>query len=484
MDILKGFRLDDGAGKTGVIQAGAVRERLGKPVILDMKKYGVPMLAQDGLYLVPLQTLAAFFLSPESVSLYCNQQFLILTTPSQFDQAAIALQAMTAALTPEDLAGMQDMTKEEAEARSWELLQQALQSREQPSLYNTYMSGPKGKRSDAMTDFGLHELALELDCLYGLKDAHDIDDFMLYFAETGLLTDLVSTNPGEADKAIRELANIWLDDGHSGFYCGSYLTETNLMEVAETLGSGFSKSGRRTLQQNLFAIRSQILGNVVPGYVEIGDTAFVTVDGFLCANVDYYADPENLPEDTIALIIDAHKQITRENSPVRNVVLDLSINNGGAAPAAVYLISWMLGDARMSLKSTLSGAESTAVYRADVNLDHVFDEQDTLAGRGLRLFCLTSPGSFSCGNLVPWAFKEDGTVKLLGSVTGGGSCVMLPLTTAWGTSYVISGPERISFMKNGSYYDVDKGVEPDYVISSYERFYDREALAEYIRNLY
>ena len=87
-------------------------------------------------------------------------------------------------------------------------------------------------------------------------------------------------------------------------------------------------------------------------------------------------------------------------------------------------------------------------------------------------------------NLVPWAFKEDGTVKLLGSVTGGGSCGMLPMTTAWGTSYVISGPDRISFLKNGAYYDVDRGAEPDYVISSYDRYYDREALAEFIRNLY
>ena len=62
--------------------------------------------------------------------------------------------------------------------------------------------------------------------------------------------------------------------------------------------------------------------------------------------------------------------------------------------------------------------------------------------------------------------------------------MMLPLTTAWGTSYVTSGPIRLSFLKNGSYYDADRGVEPDYVISSYEHYYDREALVEYINSLY
>jgi hypothetical protein len=39
-------------------------------------------------------------------------------------------------------------------------------------------------------------------------------------------------------------------------------------------------------------------------------------------------------------------------------------------------------------------------------------------------------------------------------------------------------------MKNGAYYDIDRGVEPDYVISSFEHYYDREALIEFIHSLY
>ena len=62
-----------------------------------------------------------------------------------------------------------------------------------------------------------------------------------------------------------------------------------------------------------------------------------------------------------------------------------------------------------------------------------FLNSDTLAGRGLNLYCLISPNSFSCANLVPWAFKEDGSVTLLGKVSGGGSCLVRPKTTAWGT---------------------------------------------------
>ena len=225
----------------------------------------------------------------------------------------------------------------------------------------------------------------------------------------------------------------------------------------------------------------------VPGYYEVGDTAYLTLDNFsYMFGADHYAltETDELPIDTFGQVIRAHRQITRENSPIKNVVLDLSQNTGGATPAAIYVISWMLGDAQLSVKDTFSSAETTASYRADVNLDRAFNEQDTLAGRGLNLYCLTSPISFSCGNLVPWAFKAEGSVKLMGSVTGGGSCAVWPMVTAWGTSFAISGPFRLSFLKNGSYYDVDQGVEPDYVIRSFDHYYDREALTAYIDSLY
>lgn len=224
-------------------------------------------------------------------------------------------------------------------------------------------------------------------------------------------------------------------------------------------------------------------------YFEVGDTAYISFDNFTMLPGEngvegYYTHDGKLPEDTFGIIVDAHRQITRENSPIKNVVLDLSCNSGGATPAAVYTLCWFLGESRVSVNNTFTGAQSTMFYKADINMDHVQDEQDTLAGRGLNLFCLISPASFSSGNLVPWAFKENGNVTLLGRTSGGGSCVVSPITTAWGTTLLISGSRRLAFVKNGSYYDVDQGVEPDYVIHTYDHFYDREKLTEYIHTLY
>ena len=113
----------------------------------------------------------------------------------------------------------------------------------------------------------------------------------------------------------------------------------------------------------------QALDAVVPGYMEIGDTAFVTVDNFLYSGngIDYSAlAPDQLQFDTIGSIIYAHKKIAREDSPIRNVVLDLSLNNGGAAPTAAYLIGWMLGDSRLSRSVDRPGkktASATFSYR-------------------------------------------------------------------------------------------------------------------------
>ena len=187
-------------------------------------------------------------------------------------------------------------------------------------------------------------------------------------------------------------------------------------------------------------------------YYEVGDTAYISFDSFAATDgdvsgyADYYALSESgeLPDDTVGIIAKAHRQITRENSPIKNVVLDLSNNGGGDAATALYTVAWFLGEAQISLTNTFTGAQTTSFFKADVNLDHQFDENDTLANRGLHFFCLISPSSFSCGNLVPWAFKADGRVTLLGRVSGGGSCAVQFTTTAWGTSYRISGMKKMS----------------------------------------
>ena len=497
------FVEEDKNGQPFLLQRIEGRNLYGDYTVLDLNKYGIPMIAQDGKYLVPLQTLAAFSFAPIGVGVYFNGKDIFVNSISSMKHPLDTLRGNlnTSGLVTQELVQKRQAfqgTDEEWMNILFEELRKTPKGAAMVDEYDQgmdnslavmYYSVPTASRSEELIDYGYRELCLELDSFYGLKDAHNIKDFDLYFQQTGqppLFEDLLDPDAAKADSAISRLTLYWMDDSHSGFLSRSYLTESTPENKF-----GVSILTRSLTGQTRLVARAKYPEASLP-YYEVGDTAYVTFDSFdrtegdIGEYADYYALSENgeLPLDTVGIIAEAHRKITRENSPIKNVVLDLSCNGGGDAATALYTLGWFLGIAQISLTNTFTGAQTTSYFRADVNMDHQFNEEDTLANRGLNLYCLISPGSFSCGNLVPWAFKADGGVTLLGRVSGGGSCVVQSATTAWGTSYRISGMKRLSFMKNGAYYDVDQGVEPDFVIKDYEHFYDRDALTEYIHDLY
>ena len=355
------------------------------------------------------------------------------------------------------------------------------------SFIDSMDAAPKHDVSEEYARFNFHELSLLLDCKYGLKPEHNIESFGKFFVNNPeLFENLISTNPMKSSLAIANLTYTFFDDLHSGFRRGSYLYERNAAMESSVIRAYLGPSILNYSRRNAIYIdaRKAVYRAWVPGYEEVGDTAFITFDHFTVDRKDYYnpsIDRDN-PRDTIDLIIYANSQIRRENSPIRNIVLDLSLNGGGDATAAIFVISWFLGEADIALRDTFTGAESNAVYLADVNLDGEFDERDNVAS-GYRLYCLTTNSSFSCGNLVPAACRASGIVTLIGQTTGGGSCVVQPCTTAEGAIFQMSGNKQISIIRNGSFYNTDAGVDPDFRLEKAESFYDRPALAEYLHNL-
>ena len=59
--------------------------------------------------------------------------------------------------------------------------------------------------------------------------------------------------------------------------------------------------------------------------------------------------------------------------------------------------------------------------------------------------------------------------------TGGG--------TAAGSILRLSSSNKMSYLRNGSFYDIDQGVEPDFFISKLSNYYDRQSLAAYLNEL-
>ena len=447
IDVLSssGFNEDSGEPELFRRDPNAMMQHNGSPITIRMNEYNIPMIHQDGRFLLPLHT--AFVLLLDAPS---NGGFITCVSPKGI------------------FIGRDNMFGDVSDGMLSE-------------LGELYYADAGGERSEALAGYGLGEFCMEMDCFYGLKEAHGISSFAQRIVNDGLLEEFASTDPAAADRALAKVLNYDLDDGHSGFNANSPWTGTG----AEMLQSGFFTTADRAVRKAFMVSRETRRDSVKP-YLEVGNTAYICQDNFNMNRepAEYYSreiTEEDITGDTIALILYAHRQITRENSPIKNVVIDLSCNSGGDADAAVFMLCWFLGEAPFSVVSSVTEARCTALYRADINLDREFDEKDELTGK--NLYCLISPISFSCGNLVPWIYKASGRVTLIGDTTGGGSCVVMPMSSAWGSLYQISGTMRFSFAKNGSFYDTDRGVDPDVALTKTDTFCDREKLTEIINGL-
>ena len=347
--------------------------------------------------------------------------------------------------------------------------------------------------------FNFHELCFFMDYFYGLKTEHRIASFSDFLMlDAGSFAQLSGTDSVAFDAALTEILARFFDDGHSAIVRNSWRSgQDKGMEFLSMMANlGYSTSTKSTGSMKLVDIRKAVYPDGVPGYEEIGDTAFVTFDSFTVKRKpeEYYEleHPDD-PQDTIELMIYANRMVRREGSPVKNIVIDLSSNGGGNSDAAIAVACWFTGEARFSLLDTMTSAETINCYRTDLNLNGIalsnpeggsgnFDPGDTVSGQ-YNLYCLISPSSFSCANLVPAIFEQAGGITLIGQRTGGGSNVVLPATTASGMIFQMSGPLQITTFSNGSLYGVDTGVEPHVRLNKAESFYDREALVEMIHNL-
>ncbi|MBO4890728.1 MAG: hypothetical protein J5574_07025, partial [Lachnospiraceae bacterium] len=408
--------------------------RYGAEVVFELGKYGIDIFESDGECYIPMQTLSDIALS---INTYVN---LI------YNGEAVYARELTMGDDSQFLSGL-------------------------------YKAGT-GSRSRALADFTYNEFCMTLDYFYGLKDRHGIDGFDDFFYETGLKYGVLSEDVKESDQAYADLMVLYLDDLHSGYVKSSYLAGEDHrpdFQIGNSIRS-FSETAKR-----FKAAREESHPDGMPGYEEVGNTAYITFDTFdtIEKDRDYYSDPPTSDtKDTVGLCLYAFSQIKRKDSPIENVVLDLSNNTGGDSTTASFVLSMFLGKASICVKDVMTGAYSNESFSADADLDGDFDENDSLTDR--NLYCITSPVSFSCGNLVPSVLKNSHVVTMIGQTSGGGSCMVMPVALADGTLLQISGNKIISYMKNGSVYDVDQGVEPDLYMGKPESFYDRVSLTEFI----
>ena len=437
-------------------------ERTGNTVTLDAGSYEIDFVRKGDKYYIPVQTFSDIFLSGfgAGVTLY-NTHSLIFY-----------------------LDGIESLYNNTT--GKYSKLGQVYYGKD--GKYAT------GKVSETMSEFSVNEFCFAMDTLYGLKKEHNITAFKEVIVQRDTGFNMYSTNAKKIDRELWNLIYQNVDDIHSRYALSSYASGADYKwKLNEKYGQGYARDFIFTFDEELKEFRKKYNPDLKI-YEEHGDTAYITFDGFeldfstlVYLFGDEPGESNNITldrvHDTIGLISYSVQQILRKDSPIKNVVLDLSLNGGGAVDAAAYVVAAFLGKASFSVENALSGSRITNDYMCDINFDTKFDKNETLAGKGLNLYCLTTKASFSCGNLVPCIFKEDPHVSIIGQKSGGGACTVGTISTATGTVLDISSNTRLSYIKNGSFYNVDQGAEPDFTISKYEHLFDREWLTEYIDNL-
>lgn len=441
---------DPAAEHTLFVSSNKVYNRNGKPLTMDLGKYLIDIVSWEGECYLPLQTMSDLFFSLQYIYYVFNGEKVI------------------------------------GDVYNGQLMDQAYEVK-------------PADMSQKYALFNFHELCFVMDYFYGLKEEHRIDSFSDFLAlDAGMFAQLSGTDSIAFDAALTEILVRFFDDGHSSIVRNSWRSgQPKGLEMASMLANvGYSTQTRSVDGSRLYNARMAAYPDGVPSYEEIGDTAFVTFDSFTAKRkLEEYYELENPddPQDTIELMIYANRMVRREGSPVKNIVIDLSQNSGGESDAAIAVASWFIGETKFSLLDTMTGAETIACYRTDLNLNGIalsnpegdykaYDPGDSVSGQ-YNLYCLISSSSFSCANLVPACFAQAGGVTLIGQRTGGGSNVVFPVTTASGMIFQMSGPLQITSYNNGSLYGVDTGVEPHVRLNKPESFYDREALVEMIHNL-
>ena len=324
-------------------------------------------------------------------------------------------------------------------------------------------------------------LYFTMDHHYGLQDHRKIRSMSDYFDNHGFGESLIAENADERCNAYFEVFAD-LQDDHSG-----------IVTLASWYGDNESHSHRgqrsnerRTIGKGLMEQRNAAFGtersqygfdNQVH-YSSSGKTAFFYFDSF-SFDVNPYdpAKRDQLYEtDSYFNFIHEFEEI-KKHPEVEHVIIDDSCNGGGTVGIAAKLLALISKDNNggVYMYDRMSKGVSKMFCQVDSNQDGVYDKDDVY-GDDYDISILTSPYSFSCGNLLPWYAQRNGFAKVIGQNSGGGECSVA-------SGYLPSG-RGIQYSSNSILCDVvggkivrgvELGAKPDIEIPYYQ-FYDLDVI--------
>ncbi len=355
----------------------------------------------------------------------------------------------------------------------------------------------KEKISEEYLDYYYQSLCLDFNINYGLKDK--FNDFDTFVTTYDYKKNLLNTDPKQIDNYTAIILS-WLNDGHTALsnfsnyypFGDNKADETKMNPVKKNLDemdAAFNKAKEKK--------------NIEDGLDYSGDTVFVTFKEFKPVDEDFLYTPKTSKDDDLgeigAELDDLLDSLTTANTAklfnklyedltsdkykntIKNIVIDLTSNDGGAADALIYSLSTLLGNVTVDSVNSLTGGHSKQVYKADINADGTIDEKDkSLYELGFKIFFLDSQYSFSSANAMPYIAKlNNPNVVTLGAKTAGGPCALRQVVTPINSVIAASSLNTLSKLENGKYVNIDDGIKADVSLTE-EQMIDRQYIVENI----
>ena len=358
------------------------------------------------------------------------------------------------------------------------------------------------ERSESLALDNYRGLCFDLDLNFGLKDFKGITSFDEYFTSKGRKNDLLSSNPEKYQDAIARMIYTDFDEMHSvgmdQSYYGDFDQGTYFSSKANDSEGFTGYMGTRNRNFITEIQRSAQLLNDRESYVVQNDTAVLKFDSFYFKDALAYNDASYQTEsyekaqteyfkgwsnqNTYKSIAVAFNDILK-NDNIKNVVFDISMNTGGEVRVMPLLSAFYDRDPSILVKNNIDGSIVDLHYEVDLNADGEYaTENDTFEGK-YNFYFLTGGVSFSCGNAFPTMAKNSKKAKIIGEISGGGSCMVDAFITFDGLTFNTSSPYQFMLDNgDGSYVYNENGVPLDYQYSL-ENAYDLAKLATFLGGL-
>ena len=159
-----------------------------------------------------------------------------------------------------------------------------------------------------------------------------------------------------------------------------------------------------------------------------------------------------------------------KHQEVKNIVFDITENRGGYIYSFPIFSAIMDDDPRVVQTNMQTGCSTEYHYEVDLNDDGVFGgEGDTFKGK-YNFAILTSPASYSAGNITLSLAKSFGFAKILGLSSAGGPCPVALRMDSFGYTFRTSAQLHYPLIIDNEYLSNDEGVPVDARIEAEDFF--------------